>query len=101
MDAILKSLTVYMMIGIVVVVGISQFNRVLGSILGILFWLAVGAVGTVGYERGGAIGLLGIEFSLFGFYAFCGAFTLFNAFNLWMSIQRKRRAAARRMLDED
>lgn len=101
MEAILESLTVYMMIGIVIVVGISQFNRVLGSILGILFWIAVAAVGTTGYERGGAIGLLGIEFSLLGFYAFCGAFALFNAFNLWMALQRKRRAAARRQLDED
>ena len=80
-----------MMIGIVVVVGISQFNRILGSILGIVFWIAVAMVGATAYDKGGGISLLSLEFSKSGFFLFCGAFVAFNVFNLYMAMQRRRR----------
>jgi hypothetical protein len=92
----LDSLPVYMMIGIVVVVGISQFNRILGSVLGIVFWIGVAIVGTGAYDKGGGISLLSLEFSKSGFYLFCGAFVGFNVFNLYMAMQRRRRWQMRR-----
>jgi hypothetical protein len=91
LESLLASLPVYMMIGIVVIVGISQFNRILGSILGIVFWIAVALVGATAYDKGGGISLLSIEFSKPGFYLFCGAFVAFNSFNLYMAMQRRRR----------
>ena len=96
LDSVLQSLPIYMIIGIIVVVGISQFNRILGSVLGIVFWIAVAVVGTAAYDKGGGIQLLSMQFSKTSFYAFCGAFVLFNAFNLVMAVRRRNRWANRR-----
>ncbi len=90
-----------MIIGIFVVVGISQLNRIVGSVLGVVFWIAVAAVGSLAYDQGGGIRLLSMEFSRSGFYLFCGAFVAFNVFNLYMALVRKRRRRMRRPLDEE
>jgi hypothetical protein len=96
LDALVGSLSVYMIIGIIVVVGVSQFNRIAGSILGIAFWCAVAVVGGTAYDKGGGIQLLELEFTRSGFYFFCGAFVAFNAFNLVMALRRRRRFLSRR-----
>lgn len=101
-DSILDSMVVYMIIGIIVIVGISQLNRTAGSALGIVFWVAVAIVGSAAYDRGGAIGFVGgVKMSLPVFLALCLALVAFNAFNLYKETQRKRRPPAGEVDDAD
>ena len=95
------SLTVYMIIGIIVIVGISQFNRILGSILGVVFWISVALIGGTAYDKGGHINLVSFEFSRSGFYIFCGAFVAFNLFNLSMAMKKRRRWQTRQSPSDD
>jgi hypothetical protein len=89
-DQILQSLPVYMMIGIVVVIGVSQFNRLAGAILGVVFWLSVAIVGTQAYEQGGGIGLPGFKFPKELFYAICALFTLLSAFTGFVAFKKRQ-----------
>src|SRR5687768_13093085 len=79
LDEILKALPVYMMIGIVLVVGISQFNRILGGVLGVVFWTAVAFIGLLAYDQGGAIGILDIRFPRELFVGLCLLFVAIHA----------------------
>jgi hypothetical protein len=88
---ILSSLPMYMMIGIILVIGISQFNRMLGGILGVIFWIAVALIGTGAYEQGGGIGLPGFRFSRELFYGICAIFALFSGFTAYMAYVKKTR----------
>lgn len=103
-EAILESLPVYMMIGIIIVIGVSQFHRVAGAILSVVFWTAVAIVGSVGYDRGHGIGLPGLQFSRGLFLAVCGSFALLHTWAAFSAVQRKRRQAElrqRRAEEED
>ena len=92
-----------MMIGIVVVVGISQLNRMVGSILGILFWIGVAMVGSTAYDKGGGIKLVSFEFSRSAFFLFCGVFVAFNALTLYkaMKLRAIHRSRQRSSSPED
>jgi hypothetical protein len=90
LDEILKALPVYMMIGIVLVVGISQFNRILGGVLGVVFWTAVAFIGLLAYDQGGAIGILDIRFPREIFVALCLLFVGIHAAGAWSAWKRKR-----------
>lgn len=101
MQEIFESLPVYMMIGIVVVIGISQVNRLAGAVLSVVFWGAVAVVGNAGYERGHAVGLPGIEFPRWVFFLICGFFALTHVYAAFAHIRHKRlREQHRRMLQE-
>ena len=79
MDTLVENLTVFMLIGIIVVVGVSQFDRVVGSVLGVLFWAAVALVGGYGYSQGGSIGISKeIQFAPAVFYGLCGVLIAAN-----------------------
>jgi hypothetical protein len=91
LDAIIKSLPVYMMIGIVLVIGISQFNRILGGSLGVLFWIAVALIGNYAYDEGHILGLPGIPFTRALFFGMCALFTFFSAFTVYNAYVRKTR----------
>jgi hypothetical protein len=87
----LPSLPMYMMIGIILIIGISQFNRIAGGILGVVFWITVAIIGTRAYDEGGAIGIPGYKFSQPLFYGICGvmaAFSAFAAYTAWMKRAR-------------
>jgi hypothetical protein len=101
LDALLESLPVYMMIGIVVVVGISQINRLIGSALGIVFWIGVAAVGSTAYDKGGGIKLLSFEFSRPIFFLFCGVFVAFNALSLYKAMKLRNVYRNRRRSSSD
>lgn len=62
------------MVGIVVVVGASQFNRVVGSVLGMAFWVGIGILGHFFYARGGVIGFPGLPLSEGFFLLLCLGF---------------------------
>lgn len=64
----------YMMAGIILVVGVSQLSRLVGGLLGIIFWGGVAFVGSFAYDQGGGIGLPGVRFSREIFYAICAFF---------------------------
>lgn len=99
---ILANLPVYMMVGIVAVIAVSQFHRIAGAMLGLIFWLAVAMTGTIAYDRGHAIGFPGLPFSRSVFLLFCGAFAVVHVFAAWQYLRAQRRRAARRAaLDED
>jgi hypothetical protein len=100
-EAILKSLPAYMMVGIVIVVGLSQINRVLGAVLGVVFWIAVAIVGSFAYDQGGALGLLGMQFPRGVFYALCGTFTVLHVFGAWTALARRRSEALRERVSPD
>ena len=92
MDELIKNLDTYMLIGVVAIIGISQFNRKLGSILGIFFWAAVAYVGHLTFTRGGGIGIASLALSPTVFYTICGVLIVVNIGNGLFVVRRKRRA---------
>jgi hypothetical protein len=86
-----KSLALYMMIGIVIVIGISQFNRLIGAILGVIFWIAVAIVGTSAYDQGGGVGIPGYVFPQPMFYTLCVVFGVVSAIQGLRAWGQKRR----------
>ena len=100
MDAIHNGLPVYMLIGIVVVIGIAQINRVLGSVLGVLFWIAVAFIGNDAYAKGHQVGLPGIPLSRGAFFGMCALLAGMQVVSLFHSLQQKRRQKLRREIDE-
>jgi hypothetical protein len=100
-DQILEGLPVYMMIGIVVVIGISQFNRVLGAILSAIFWIAVAIVGNHGYDQGHSVGLPDFPFPRVVFLGICLMFGGFHATAGWVSWRRKQIAQSRKQLEDE
>lgn len=91
MDAVLQSLTLYMMIGIVIVIAVSQVNRFIGSLLGIAFWAAVAFVGSHAYDKGNAIGIPNYPFPRPLFYLICAIFMLFSAGRAYTAYHRQQR----------
>ena len=70
----------YMMVGIIAIIGFSQVNRIIGGILGIAFWIGVGFVGNTAYDRGGAIGFPGLKFSREVFFVICAVFAMISGY---------------------
>lgn len=103
MEEIYKALPIYMMVGIVVVIGVAQINRVAGAVLSVVFWTAVAVVGSAAYDAGHSIGLPGLEFPRVVFLAICAVFAGVQIFAAYGYVQSKKRAEARRRLlnDED
>jgi hypothetical protein len=90
-SSLLESLPMYMMIGIILVIGISQFNRIAGGILGVVFWGAVAVIGSAAYDQGGGIGVPGFRFSRELFYGVCGLFSAFSAFSAYTAYTKRSR----------
>jgi hypothetical protein len=95
MDEVLKSLPLYMMIGIVIVIGISQFSRLLGGVLGVLFWLVVAIVGSFAYDQGGGIGVPGFKFPREMFYMICIVLACIHGLAAYTAWSRKARGSRR------
>lgn len=102
MDSVFSNLPLVMLIGIGVVLVISQVNRLVGSILGVIFWGAMAILGSFAYSAGYQIGLPGFPFSRPVFLLVCLVFALVHGFGgvLWMRNER-RKAALRRELYDD
>ena len=97
MQDVFENLPVYMMIGIVVVIGVSQISRVAGGVLSVVFWGIVAFVGLAGYDAGHQIGFLG-GFMLPKpvFLLICAGFAGTHAFAAYAHVRSKRRAEAYR-----
>ena len=93
-EEIIQNLPTYMLVGIIVVVGVSQINRLIGAGLGIVFWGATAYVGSVAYETGGELGVGSLRFGQTAFYALCITFMLFNVLLGYVAIKRKRQIPA-------
>ncbi len=100
-DEALKSLPLYMMIGIVIVIGISQVNRIVGGILGVIFWVAVAIVGSTAYDKGGGIGITGWVFPQPLFYTLCVVFAAISAMNAIRAWGKRRRNKQIRSMQKD
>ncbi len=92
MATLVENWTTYLMIGIVVVVGVSQINRLLGASLGILFWIAMAVLGHFVYAAGAGIGFPGLIFPEWVFLLLCAGLI----FTQVMMIRRELNHRARR-----
>lgn len=103
LDWLLENFRMLLIVGVLLVVGIGQVSRVLGTALGILFWGLMAAIGSQVYARGGALGILDFAFPPLAFYALCLLMVILNLFSLRVSLaqQRRRRAEARAREEED
>ena len=96
-----ENLTSYMLFGIVIIVAVAQFNRLLGSLLAILFWIAVAVVGAAGYQAGGVVGFPGWKLTLTQFLILCGVLASVQGFGIYAALRRRRnREAYREALEE-
>ena len=92
MDALVQNFELFVVIGVIAVIAISQFNRMAGASIGVVFYIAMAVVGTHVYEAGGQIGIGGTRFTLpmfYGFVAVVAAITVLPAF-----LRRKGRPQA-------
>lgn len=92
MATLVENWTTYLMIGIVVVVGVSQINRLVGASLGILFWIAMAVLGHFVYAAGAGIGFPGLIFPEWVFLLLCAGLI----FTQVMMIRRELNHRARR-----
>ncbi len=93
MDFIVDNFTTFVMVGIVVVVGASQFHRPTGAVLGLVFWVLVAVFGHFLYAAGGAIGFPGLELSEPVFLIMCLGFMLLQVYGLrsyYRAMERRR-----------
>lgn len=88
LDFLLHNFSTVMLVGVILIVGLGQFNRVLASILAIGFWIATAVAATFVYGEGGQLGLAGTPLSLNVVYGLCGAFTLVNIATLWSAMKK-------------
>ncbi|MEM7678580.1 MAG: hypothetical protein AAF449_21550 [Myxococcota bacterium] len=91
-----ENLTNYMLIGIVIIVAVAQFNRLVGASLAILFWLMVAIVGYQGYQGGGVLQLLNLKLSLTQFLLLCGTLAAVQGFGIYSELRRRRNREAYR-----
>ena len=101
MAANFENLTTYMLIGIVIIVVVAQFNRIMGSALAIVFWLAVAAFGYAGYQAGHSLYLPGVKLTLTQFLVMCAALAGVQGFAIFDAIRRQRNREAYRAALED
>ena len=95
LDPLLDNFRTLMIVGIIVVVGLGQVNRVIGSVLGLFFWAFIAFLGGQIYARGGAVGIVDIIFPPAVFYGLCGFMGLVNLFSLRMGLIHRRHARRR------
>lgn len=92
MQNVLQSLSIYMIVGLILVVGISQVNRLIGGILGVVFWIAIAILGKFAYDEGGSMKLvIGPEITREIFYVLCAFFAAFSGFSAYMAYLKKTR----------
>lgn len=103
MQSVFANLPLVMLIGIGAVLIISQLRRLLGSILGVIFWGAMAVLGSFAYSAGFRIGLPGLPFSRPVFLLVCLGFALIHGFGgvMWLRGQRRRELTEQaRRIDE-
>lgn len=93
MQVLIDRFPIVMVVGVVLIVGLSQVNRLMGSLLGVVFWLAMAAVGAMIYDLGGAIGIASVRFPLPVFLALCAALVLANIATGYKALQARKQAA--------
>ena len=94
MQVLIDRFPIVMVLGVVLVVGLSQVNRLMGSLLGVVFWLAMAAVGTMIYDLGGAIGIASVRFPLPAFLGLCAVLALANAATGYKALRARKQASS-------
>lgn len=79
------------LVGIILVVGTSQFNRRVGSILGMGVWVTIAVVGHFYYAQGGVIGFPGLPLNEGLFLLLCAVFFGIQVLGLRNAQARSRR----------
>jgi hypothetical protein len=80
---------IILLAGVVLVVIVSRFNRMLGGVAGLLFSGGILWWGLRVYEKGGSIGVAGKPMSKTFFLVFVAAFVLYNLFSIWTARRGK------------
>lgn len=93
MNELIERFPIVMVVGVVLVVGLSQVNRLLGSILGVIFWIVMAVIGSFIYDAGGAVGIASVRFPQSVFLGLCGLLLLANLATGFSAL-KKRRAQA-------
>ncbi len=93
MNELIERFPIVMVLGVLLVVGLSQINRLLGSILGVVFWIAMAAIGSFIYDAGGAIGIASVRFPQPVFLGLCGLLLVANLATGYNALKRRRAAA--------
>lgn len=93
LDLLLANFRLVMVGGFLFVVGISQLNRIVGSVLGLAFVLLLAVLGTQIYARGGVVGLGFFPIGQGMFYVMCGVLAAFNGVGLWIALSERARQA--------
>ena len=100
MAANVESLPIYIIIGVVAVIGVSQIHRTAGAILGVLMWAAVAYVGNQVYDEGHALGILSLKLARPAFLALCGVLALSHVLGAVQAHRRKGRRGEPSQLDD-
>jgi hypothetical protein len=90
MEALVERFSLIMIVGVLVVVGLSQVNRLLGAALGVVFWIAMAGLGLYIYDSGGAVGIASVRFPKAGFLALCGVLVAANAGMAFAALKRRK-----------
>ena len=98
-EALYENLTVYMMIGVGVVVGLSQFNRMAGAVLALPFWVSVAVLGVQAINAGRHLRLGSIPVGKGALLVLCGVMIAMNLAMAYAAHKRKQRG--RRPVDDD
>jgi hypothetical protein len=98
MDALVERWTTILMVGIVLVIGVSQINRIVGAMLGIVFWVTMAVLGHFVYAAGAGIGVPGVLFPEWVFLLVCAGFIGLQVFMI--RNEQARRARQRRLTEE-
>lgn len=92
-DLLLENFRAIMMGGILVVIGVSQFSRLVGSALGLVFVGLLAFLGSQLYARGFGVGLAVFPISQGAFYGLCALLAVFNLVGLRLAIATRARRA--------
>ena len=88
-ELLLENFRAILITGVLLVVGVGQFHREVGSILGLVFVGLMALMGSFVYAQGQTLGLGVIPISQPMFYGICCLLALFNIMSLRIAIAKR------------
>ncbi|MGF1510638.1 MAG: hypothetical protein ACFB9M_14185 [Myxococcota bacterium] len=98
MEFLVERWTTILMVGIVVVVGVSQIDRIVGAWIGVGFWIMTAVLGHFVYAAGAGIGFPGALLPEWMFLLLCASFIGLQF--LMIRTERAKRARKKSLAEE-